>query len=741
MQKSSASAAAIIYISTYPPRECGIATFTQDLIRSIDQTFAPRITSRVIAMNSSAADRPHYSRKVVREIDQRHDEDYRSAAQYINETPDVAVVNIQHEYGIFGGELGEKILILMEMVQKPIFLTLHTVLPNPDEKMQKITQKLLDSATGIIVLTALGKETLAKTYSIHPDKISVIPHGIHPVLFTPPETEKRKLNLDNHTILSTFGLLSRNKGIEYVLQALPQIVKKHPDVLYLVMGQTHPTVRRAEGEKYRNELIALADELALNGHVRFYDRYLSLQEILQYLQATDVYIATSLDPHQTVSGTLSYALGSGRAVVSTAFSQAKEVIAPDTGILVPQRDAAAYAESVLTLLNHPEQREEMQLSAFEKTRHMLWSNVALSYLRLFNQFAPHLLVNEKNLSDINLHHIRRLTDAFGMLQFSKLTTPLPDSGYTVDDNARAMLATAWHFQRTGYRPALTLTNTYLRFLKFAQQPDGSWINYYNYDQTPTTQNDEETPADPSTRAVWALGSLCAFSQLPEATRQLAREQLELYLSGNHPLPFLRPRSFFLKGIIALAKHEPSPRWEKFVTTHADVLLHAFEKNSHQDWRWFDDKLTYANGVIPEALLLASTVVRNERYQEAALAALDFLIQQTFQGPIYVPIGSNGWYHRGGERALFDQQPEDVMAMVQALQVAFRITKNKHYHDLMRSAFYWFLGNNLSGTLLYDKKSGGCYDGLQPQGPNLNQGAESTVSYLLARLTVTENKFL
>lgn len=732
--------ASIVYVGTYPPRECGIATFTQDLIRAIDQTFAPRITSKVIAMNVNATETHPYSKKVIFQIDQRKDEDYKDAAALVNAAKDIKAVNVQHEYGIYGGEQGEKLLLFLQNLEKPVFTTLHTVLPQPEVKMREVTQGIIDASTGIIVQTKLAKSMLLESYSVDEKKISVIPHGIHPVLFTDPKTEKKRMRLKGKAVISTFGLLSRGKGIEYVLRSLPPVIEKHPEVVYYLIGQTHPSIRRQEGEKYRDELLQLVEELGISKNVRFFDKYLQLSEILQYLQATDIYVATSLDPNQTVSGTLSYATGSGRAVVTTAFAQAKELVDETTGRLVEFRSPEEYSKALLELLDQPELRSRMQFNAYTKTRHMLWSNVALSYLRLFNQFVPNLMINEKNLSDINLNHIRRMTDSFGMLQFAKLSQPDSESGYTVDDNARALLVTAQHFQKTGFRPALTLVNTYLRYLKFAQQPDGKWINYYTYEQVPSPQEEDEKPIDPHARAIWALGQISTYSQLPEATRRLAREQLEIFFAGNHKLTPLRPRAFLIKGLVPLAKAEPSEdRWKRLIRENAEVIAQAFESFATPDWQWYEDTLCYANGVLPEAMILASEILNEPRYKKIGLTSLEFLISHTFQGPIYVPIGSNGWFTKNKERALFDQQPEDVVATVQALRAAHRNTREKRYHDLMFQAFSWFLGNNLSGTLIYDKKSGGCYDGLHPHGPNLNQGAESTVSYLLARLTVTEGK--
>jgi glycosyltransferase involved in cell wall biosynthesis len=454
----------IVYLSTFPPRECGIGTFTQDLTTTIDQTFSPRIKSRIIALNTSKSDFHSYPSKVFHQIDQTDPNSYKTAGNIVNKTSKIKCVNIQHEYGIHGGEWGENILHFLKTVTKPKVITMHTVLPDPDPKAKQVTIEMLSLVDAVIVLTNQAKEILVNIHGIDAHKILVIPHGIHPVNFSLPNKHKSKLKLRGKTVLSTFGLLSRGKGIEYVIKSLPPVVEKYHNLLYLVIGETHPVVRREEGENYRRELMNLVKELNITDNVRFYDRYLSLNEIIQFLQATDIYVSTSLNPNQTVSGTLSYALGTGRAVVSTAFSQAKESITPDIGLLVDFNSPESYTEAFLNLLQDKEKRQEMHFQAFSKTRNMLWSNVALSYMNLFSFLVPEISAEEKNLPEINLSHVRHMTDSFGMFQFAKLTHPDPNSGYTIDDNARALIAAAKVYQNTRNYPSLHLVETYLRFI-------------------------------------------------------------------------------------------------------------------------------------------------------------------------------------------------------------------------------------------------------------------------------------
>ncbi len=726
----------VVYLSTFPPRECGIATFTQDLTNAIDNTFYPRIKSKIIAMNTSESDFQVYPSKVIFEINQNDEASYQSAAQKINALNQVRCVNIQHEYGIHGGLWGVNIMAFLKELKKPSVLTMHTVPPSPDPEMLEITKDMLRLVNKVVVLTKLAKEILIEKYLVDPDKINVIPHGIHPVLFTLPQQTKVKFGYKNKIVLSTFGLLSRNKGIEYVIKALPRIVKKHPNILYLIIGQTHPVVRRKEGESYREELLELVKNLKLTNNVKFFDRYLPLNEIIKFLQATDIYISTSLDPNQTVSGTLSYALGTGRCIVSTAFSQAKEIINDDTGRLVDFRNPDAYADAVLKLLENKNQLEEMYFCAYASTRNMLWSNVAISYINLFNSIAPQISVEDHNLPTFNLDHLRRMTDSYGLFQFAKLTNPDPQYGYTVDDNARALIVVSKYFQETNNKPALTLANTYLNFIEQCQV-GSHFYNYISYQQELENEaNHNVDLSDSNGRTVWALSELISKPKIPKKLKQKAIKTLQKWIDGYHQYDFPRANAFIIKGLSLLKPRHQISCYKDIIKKSSEYLFSLYKKNSDTDWQWFENSLTYANGIFPEAMFLSYLINKDPQYLKVAESSLEFLINNSFQGPIYVPIGQKTWFQKGDQnRQHYDQQPEDVVAMVQALKTAYKVTKKRKYKNLMFKTFYWFLGNNLLGEQVYDKTTGGSFDGLTPTGVNLHQGAESTVSYLLARLVV------
>ena len=437
MKSDQQNKSQIVFLSTFPPRQCGIATFTADLAGTIDQMYGPLIESRIVAININDISRLPYSDKVIFQISQPDRKDYVRAALRINRLKRVALVNVQHEFGIFGGEYGSYLIPFLEKIKKPVIVTFHTVLPMPDDKMRSTVQQIAKYSKGIVVMTDYSKKILERVYDLDVDKIRVIPHGIHNVPYKTSEFAKSVLGLSNKVVLSTFGLLSSTKGIEYVIEALPAVVEKFPNVRFVIAGVTHPVVLENEGERYRNYLIKKVYELGLDKYVLFFNTYFDTTKLLGILEATDIYISPSLDPNQAVSGTLSYAMGSGRPVISTAFAQAKEDITDEVGMLVDFRNPRAFSNSIIKLLSDNELRLKMGRNAYFRTRHMTWENVTLSYLKYFSEFVPDLGSEQRKLPPIKFTHLTKLTDNFGIIQFAKLTVPDITSGYTLDDNARA----------------------------------------------------------------------------------------------------------------------------------------------------------------------------------------------------------------------------------------------------------------------------------------------------------------
>ncbi|KKU13998.1 MAG: Glycosyl transferase, group 1, partial [Parcubacteria group bacterium GW2011_GWC2_45_7] len=427
----------VVFVSTFPPRQCGIGTYTHDLTIAIDELHS-QLESRIIAMNVEELVSDRYPRKVLAQISEPKLADYQDVARQLNALPQVVLISVQHEFGIFGGEYGIYLLHFLELLTKPAIITFHTVLPSPSKQFLEVVRRLTNLVKGIIVMTRRSADILKEDYGISGDKIHTVPHGIHFLPYTDGVAPKKSLQLSNRFVLSTFGFLSRGKGIEYVIEALPQVVQRLPNLIYLVIGATHPTVLRDEGEEYRRMLMRKVYELGLASHVRFYNRYLPLKELLQFLQATDIYIATSLNPDHAVSGTLCYALGAGRPVISTAFAQAKEYVTEEVGALVDFRSPQAYAQAILALTQNNELRLQKGKHAYFRTRSMIWPNVAITYMRVFVQYLPGLNLEDKTLPPIKLAHLMHLSDSFGILQFANLAEPNPEFGYTVDDNARAL---------------------------------------------------------------------------------------------------------------------------------------------------------------------------------------------------------------------------------------------------------------------------------------------------------------
>jgi len=725
----------IVCLATFPPQQCGIATFTADLTNAIDQMFGPSVKSKIVAMNLTEVSHLPYPDKVIFQVSQLSEKDYIDAANKLNQLEEVKLVNIQHEFGIFGGVNSAHLLLFLEKLRKPVITTFHTVLPAPDEKMRNIIQAIMKYSKGIIVMTLSSKEILERDYGLNPERIQVIPHGIHHISYKTSKHAKSIFGFSGKLILSTFGFLSPGKGVEYVIEALPKVVEKFPNVRFLIAGVTHPVVLEQEGETYRNFLTKKVHELGLNKYVSFYNTYFDVNKLLQFLEATDVYVSTSLNPNQAVSGTLSYAMGSGRPVISTAFAQAKEDITDEVGILVDFKKPPAFTDAIIKLLGNDQLRLQMGKNAYFRTRHMTWGNVAHSYMKYFSQFAPELTLGQRKLPPIKLEHLVKLTDTFGIIQFAKLIEPDLSSGYTLDDNARALIVSALYYKKFRTKSALKLVSIYLCFLYQAAKPDGYFNNYIDSNRAIDKQrNIQENSEDPSARALYALALVSITKQIPKRFRKQAHSLFEQSFQKNITFSSPRAIAFYIKALHCLLSKWKEPKTLAVLRSCCEQLIILYEKSCSSDWEWFEHYLTYSNAILPEALILGYKITGDKRYLEVSKKTFDFLIKHTFKDNIYIPIGQSGWFPKEGTRQYFDQQPEDTTATVEALNVMFQVTNKKYYKELANAAFNWFLGDNILGQVVYDRTTGGCYDGIGEKFINLNQGAESTISYLFARLS-------
>lgn len=725
----------IVFVSTFPPRQCGIATFTDDLTNTVNQMYGPQIESRIVAMNINDISLLPYSDKVIFQISQPNKKDYVDAALKLNKLKKVLLVNVQHEFGIYGGEFGSYILLFLEKIKKPVVITFHTVLPSPENKMREVVQNIAKYSKGIIVMTRHAKELLVKDYEISPNQIQIIPHGIHNVPYKTAESAKSALGLSGKLVLLNFGLLSSSKGIEYIIEALPPVVKKFPKVKFIVAGVTHPVVLEQEGESYRNSLIKRVYELGLTNHVLFYNTFSDLNKLLKFLEATDIYLSSSLNPKQTVSGTLSYAMGSGRPVISTSFAQAKEDITNKVGILIDFKNPQTYTNSIIKLLSDDQLRLQMGKNAYFRTRHMTWENVSLSYIKYFTQFVPELSKDQRKLPPIKLTHLTKLTDNFGIIQFAKLTEPDPSSGYTLDDNARALIVAANHYKKFMVPSSLKLISIYLNFISYVTKSDGYFDNYVNPDRSINKiKNLREKSEDSSARGLYALAFVSTTKQIPKHLKHQAQYLFEQSFQKNVVFASPRAIAFYIKALFCLLSKWKDKRVVSVFRYNCEQLISLYEKSRSSDWEWFESYLTYSNAVLPEALLLGYKITRDKRYLDVSEKTFNFLIRHTFKDNVYIPIGQSGWFRKGEARQYFDQQPEDAAATTETSNTMFHVTKKGSYKELAYKTFNWFLGENILGQVVYDWTTGGCYDGIGEKSINLNQGAESSISYLTSRFS-------
>ena len=741
MQKSQIGKIAVI--GTYMPRQCGVATFTTDFCEALSAQY-PDAAICAIPVNDTSEGYPYPSR-VEFEIAERDIESYRQAADYLNINR-VDLVVLQHEYGIFGGPSGSYILELLRELRMPIVTVLHTVLDEPDRNQRKVMDEVARLSDHLVVMSHHALKVLHDLYLVPREKVSYIPHGIPDVPFVDPNFYKDEFDAAGKVVLLTFGLLSPNKGIEHVIAAMPTIRKRYPDALYFVLGATHPHVRRREGEAYRLMLQRLAREHGVEHAVVFYNQFVRLEKLVEFIGATDIYVTPYLNREQIVSGTLAYAVGTGKAVISTPYWHAEELLGEGRGVVVPFRDSAAIAEQVIWLLDHDAERHAMRKRGYELGREMTWSQVARRYMSLFDQVreqrllvpqagsVSRRLLRAHSLPPLSLSHLRRMTDDTGLLQHATFSVPNYGEGYSIDDNARGLIATVL-LEELGLGSAeevAALAGRYLAFITHAFNEDaGRFRNLLSFDRRWLEDVGSE---DSHGRTLWALGMVIGRS-IDEGHVGLAS------LLFNHALlavtEFTAPRawSFALLGIHEYLKRFASDRnVQRARDDLAGQLMQAFSVNSAQDWPWFEDILTYDNATLPRALLLAGADMNNAAYTEAGVTALAWLMQLQFgEEGHFIPIGCHGFYRRGEERARFDQQPIEAYATIAACLTAFRETEDIHWHAQAQVVFDWFLGRNDLGVSLVDPATGACYDGLQPDWVNQNQGAESALAFLLALL--------
>ena len=746
----------IAFVGNYLPRECGIATFTTDLCTALAAEYGE---GRLFAIPVNDPDSNYdYPQQVRLELEQEDIASYERAADFLNFNSN-DLVCLQHEYGIYGGGAGRYILALLRRLKMPLVTTLHTVLRQPDANQRIVLEEIAQISDRLIVMSELAAQLLREVYAVPAGKIDVIPHGVPDMPFMDPNFFKDKFGTEGKSVLLTFGLLSPNKGIEIVIRALPAILARHPDVMYIVSGVTHPHIRRREGERYREQLQALAAELGVSSHLILNNRFVSNEELIEHVGAADIYITPYRQEAQVVSGTLAIALGAGKAIVSTPYWHARELLADKRGVLVPFDSPDAIAEAVLALLENDAERHAMRKRAYLYSRGTTWPKTARAYMATFQRArferslqpraaqpddaALNLIAPVEYLPALNTDHLCAMTDDTGMLQHAIFSLPYTQEGYTTDDNARALIVSTLLDESTGIEHSenhLNLSRRYLAFLWLAFHPDtGRFRNFLGYDRTWLEDVGSE---DSHGRALWALGTVLGQSQiagLRGAAGRLFEAAAPAVLSFSSP----RAWAFGVLGLQAYLDWFPGDRTIQGIrNTLANRLLDIYERSRSETWHWFEKSLAYSNARLPQALILAGGRSNNQIMVAAGLESLAWLVAAQHCGDpeIFVPIGSSRCFTEGGEKPRFDQQPVEACATISACLEAFRLTHDKRWTDEAHCVFRWFLGKNDLQVPLYDATTGGCKDGLHPDRVNENQGAESTLSFLMALLEMQRAKW-
>ncbi|MDD5093312.1 MAG: glycosyltransferase family 4 protein [Dehalococcoidia bacterium] len=746
--KRISSISKIAVIGNYLPRQCGIATFTTDICNALAMELKNDQDVVAVAMNDIPGGYD-YPERVKFSVRANVQADYFRAADYIN-VNQYEVTVLQHEYGIFGGPAGSHILHALKALHMPIITTLHTVLQQPSVEQRVIIEEIADYSDRLVVMTHKAIDFLTEVYGIPASRIALIPHGIPDVSFKQPGIYNDLFGLKGKDIILTFGLLGPGKGIETMIETMPAIISKHPEAVYVILGQTHPHVREVDGDAYHYGLQQLVNRLGLREHVLFHNYFVPLDTLVQYLQTAKVYVAPYPNKEQITSGTLSYAVGVGAPVVSTPFWHAEELLAEGRGRIVPFNDPEAMAEGIIELLENDQERNMMRFTAYQHGRSMTWKEVARQYLSLMTDILArskpipkdlvvarqsYKLLNE--LPEINLSHLRAMTDDTGIIQHAKYNIPDLDSGYCVDDNARALLAACLHYSLQKDKTIVPLLERYLAFLCYAFNRENNFFrNFMSYDRRWLDLRGSE---DSHARALWSLGVAIKYAP-NDSVRNAA---MSCFLDGLQVMEnFRSPRAwaFAILGLQSyLRKYGGDSYARKLRAQLAQKLFALFSNNGDDGWLWCEDIITYANAKLPHALIVAGQAIPDPKMLEAGLRILEWLLQiQTHKDGHLSIIGNAGWYRRNGEKANFGQQPAEAMNLIDACVDAYLITGDKKWHEEAEHCFGWFMGQNDVNTNIYNFETGGCCDGLEHYGVNQNQGAESTLSWLIALLRMYES---
>jgi glycosyltransferase involved in cell wall biosynthesis len=732
----------IAYISTSPPRECGLATFNQNLVNalSLNSDYNPQ-KSFVVALNESDDVNEHdYPNEVKFVIRQQNQQDYIEAADFINNS-EVDSCIIEHEFGIYGGNSGVFLLSLINRLKKPFITILHTVLKEPNFMQQTIIKEIALKSSKIVVMSKKAVLFLTSIYQIPKTSIKLIEHGVpdlEPILNN--EVAQSSL-FKNRKVLFTFGLISRNKGLETVIKALPAVVSQHPDVLYVILGNTHPGVVKHNGEEYRDSLKALAKDLGVENNIAFVNKFVSEEELHQYLTASYIYITPYLNEAQITSGTLSYAIGAGAAVVSTPYWHAQELLADNRGKLFDFKNDEQLATIVNELLSNNDKYQKLKQNAYQYGLNLRWPAIGKVYLSVLDEAlaagkrpdrVTPPIIDVESMPALNLNHISLLTDDTGIIQHARFGIPNLKEGYCIDDNARALIMALMAIERDKNPKALKFMPVYLGFIQYMQTDDGNFRNFLSFNRN---YLDEIGSEDSFGRTIWSLGYLiCAAPN--NSYREFGRELFSHSITHFKELKYLRGRANTIIGLsYYLCAHPGDELILKEINMLANSLIASYKENKDGDWHWFEDILTYDNAILPLALLHHYEATGNLASYKIAMESIEFLNSFSFENGYLNPVGNAGWMKKHGKNPIYDQQAIETMAMVLLYAKTFEITKDDKYLSLMHISYEWFLGKNSLHIPLYDFETHGCADGLQFNSVNRNQGAESTLAYFISHLAI------
>jgi len=740
----------LAYIGTYPPRECGIGTFTMNLYKSMVMDLADKqagiesakdsMEGFIVAMDDNEQTY-HYPEEVKLTIRQEHQRDYLEAVKFINLSgADLCI--LEHEFGIFGGQNGIYILPLLHRLEIPLIVTLHTIVKAPSYNEKAVLQEICKMANKVVVMSHKAIKFLTSIYHVDKSKIVFIEHGVPDIQFN-QELSKKKFKLENKKVLLTFGFISRNKGIETVIKALPKVIEKYPEVLYMVLGKTHPNVLRHSGEEYRNYLQRLVKSLNLGNHVVFLNEFVDQKELFIYLSASDIYITPYLNEAQITSGTLSYAIGVGSAVISTPYWHASELLADGRGRLFNFNDSDELSSIFMELLDHPEVLKDLRKIAYDYGRTITWPKSGGKYVTLAKKILaskPEVVVEKETTIDplilppFSLLHIKHLTDDTGIIQHAKFGIPNLKEGYCLDDNARALLMTLMAYRQKKDPLALELAPIYMSYIHYMQNKDGTFRNFLSFNRNFL---DEMGSEDSFGRTIWALGYL--LGNAPNDAYYQTGKLVFFEASPNfEKLQSIRGIANSMVGISYYLRSNPTDdSMTERLRNLAGKLIRHYEDNSSSDWKWFEPLLAYDNGMLPLALLHSAEILNDDKITEIALETMNFLTEITLKEGYLSIVGNEKWHRKKGERSMFAQQPVDALAMVLMYNQAFHLTKDKDYLTKLSTCFMWFMGENDLRMSLFDFETKGCCDGFEKYGVNRNQGAESSLAYLISHLVVLQ----